>query len=142
MKVVSLGELDLEQAWSERDPTLRTRDGYLLHAGDGTTASSVVLFEIDPGCHIGRHFHTAEEVVLVLEGLVEVEVDGETAAVPRGGLAFAPARVWHNVRCTSDSPARCVGFFAAASVDSVYEDVVMPEETRVRGTPAPQPPGG
>jgi quercetin dioxygenase-like cupin family protein len=140
MKTVCVDELELEPAWSEGDPTLRTRDGYLLHAGHGTTASSAVLFEIDPGCHIGRHFHTAEEMVLVLEGSVEVTVGDETAAVPRGGVAFAPALVWHNVRCASDEPARCVGFFAAASVDSVYEDVVMPDETRVRGTPAPEPP--
>lgn len=142
MKTASIAELDLEQAWSEDDPTLRTRDGYLLHAGDGTTASSAVLFEVDPGCHIGRHLHTAEEMLLVLEGSVEVEVDGERAVVENGGLAFAPAQAWHNVRCVSDSRARCVGFFAAASVDSVYEDVVMPDDTRVRGTPAPDPPEG
>src|SRR4051812_15671342 len=98
MKTVSLGELEVEQAGSEGDPTLRTRDGYLLHAGHGTTASSAVLFEVDPGCHIGRHFHTAEETVLVLEGSVEVTVGDETAVVQRGGVAFAPALVWHNVR--------------------------------------------
>ena len=140
MKTVSIHELDLEQAWSENDPALRTRDGYLLHAGDGTTASSAVLFEVDPGCHIGRHFHTAEEMLMVLAGEVEVTVGDESATIGTGGLAFAPALAWHNVRCTSSEPARCVGFFASASVASVYEDVVMPDETKVRGTPAPDPP--
>jgi quercetin dioxygenase-like cupin family protein len=142
MKTVSIPELELQQAWSDGDPTLRTRDGYLLHSGDGTTASSAVLFEVDPGCHIGRHFHTAEEMLLVLDGEVELELGDESARVGQGGLAFAPALAWHNVRCTSAEPARCVGFFAAASVDSIYEDLVMPDETRVRGTPAPEPPDG
>jgi len=140
METVSTAELELEQAWSEGDPTLRTRDGYLLHAGHGTTSSSAVLFEVDPGCHIGRHFHTAEETLLVLDGEVELTLDDDSATLRRGELAFAPALAWHNVRCTSPEPARCVGFFAAASVDSVYEDVVMPDETQVRGTPAPNPP--
>ena len=137
MKTVSVSELDLEQAWSESDPTLRTRDGYLLHSEDGTTASSAVLFEVDPGCHIGRHFHTAEEMLLVLDGEVEFSVGDDRATVGRGGLGFAPALVWHNVRCTSAQPARCIGFFAAASVASVYDDVLEPEGARVRGTPAP-----
>src|SRR5919202_541085 len=137
MRKASIHELELEPAWSEGDPTQRTSDGYLLHWQHGTTASSVVLFDVEPGCHIGRHRHTAEEVVLVLEGEVEVEVDGERATLRAGELGFAPAGVPHNVRCTSSERARCVGFFAAASVVSTYDDVVMPDETRMRGTPVP-----
>lgn len=137
MHAASVHELELEPAWSDDDPTLRTSDGYLLHWQDGTTASSVVLFDVEPGCHIGRHRHTAEEVVLVLEGEVEVELEGERETLRAGAVSFAPAQAWHNVRCTSDERARCVGFFAAASVVSTYEDVVMPSATRVRGTPVP-----
>jgi quercetin dioxygenase-like cupin family protein len=137
MEKASIEELELEPAWSEDDPTLRTADGYLLHWQQGATASSVVLFDVEPGCHIGRHRHTAEEVVLVLEGEVEVEVDGERVTLRAGELGFAPAHVPHNVHCKSPERARCVGFFAAAAVVSTYEDVVMPAETRVRGTPVP-----
>jgi quercetin dioxygenase-like cupin family protein len=138
MEPASIPGLNLARAWSDGDPTLQTRDGHLLHWQDGTMASSVVQFEVDPGCHIGRHRHSAEEVMLVLEGEVELAVaEREPVSLRANELWFVHPGVAHDVRCVSEGTARCIGFFAAASVVSVYEDVLQPDGTRVRGTPLP-----
>ena len=53
------------------------------------------------------------------------------------GDVVAPAGVKHDVRCVGETPARCIGFFPSASVQSVYECGLDPDGERVQGTPLP-----
>ena len=138
MHTVKLDDLELEDVWSDADPSLRSRDAFPLSWGRGTRSSAVVVFELRPGCHLGLHRHSAEEVVLVLEGEVEVTVDGERACLERGALAVAPALAPHDVRNVGGGDARCLGFYSSAAVTSVYEETLMPEGERVTGTPTPE----
>jgi quercetin dioxygenase-like cupin family protein len=131
-------DVELSEMWSENDPSCRSRQGYALAWGDGPQASAVVLFELEPGNHLGTHRHSAEEAVLVYEGQIEVSVDRESRELGAGGLAVVPARTRHDVRGTGDRPARCVGFFAAASVETVFDEALQPSGERVQGTPTPE----
>jgi quercetin dioxygenase-like cupin family protein len=131
-------DVELSEMWSENDPSCRSRQGYALAWGDGPQASAVVLFELEPGMHLGSHLHSAEEAVLVYEGEVEVRAQGESRRLGSGGMAVVPARTPHDVRGAGQATARCVGFFAAASVETVFEEPLQPSGERVQGTPTPK----
>jgi quercetin dioxygenase-like cupin family protein len=52
-----------------------------------------------PGGEVGRHTHPGEEVSYVLEGSVQLEVDGQPPrTVKAGEVIFIPAGVVHNAK--------------------------------------------
>lgn len=55
-----------------------------------------VRVEIDPGTASPRHTHPGEEVIYVLEGSLEYEVEGKpTATLKPGDVLFIPAGTIH-----------------------------------------------
>ena len=58
-----------------------------------------VRVELDPGVAFGRHWHPGEEIVYVLEGSLEYEVEGRPPRTLRAGdVLFIPARTIHAAR--------------------------------------------
>ena len=138
MITARVDDLEMSEVWSEEDPSLRSRDAYPISWAEGTASSALVCFELEPGHHLGDHVHTAEETVLVLEGEAEVEVAGERERLAAGGLGVVPAMTSHDVRNVGQGLLRCVGFFAAAAVQTRFEQVLMPEGSRLSGTSPPE----
>ena len=59
-----------------------------------------------PGQATQRHYHAAtEEIYYVLEGIAEMEVEGERSAVGPGEAILIPPRAWHQIRA-ADAPVR------------------------------------
>ena len=55
-----------------------------------------VRVDIDPGVSLPMHSHPGEEIVYVLEGTWEFQVEGKTARTLKAGdVAFVPAGVNH-----------------------------------------------
>ncbi len=55
--------------------------------------------ELAPGVAFGRHWHPGEEIIYVLEGSLEYEVEGEPPRTLRAGdVLFVPARTIHAAR--------------------------------------------
>ena len=55
-----------------------------------------VRVELDPGVAFGRHWHPGEEIVHVLEGSLEYQVEAKPPVIlDAGGLLFLPARTIH-----------------------------------------------
>lgn len=104
----------------------------------GTKNSACVYFELEPGAAFGRHYHSAEETILIMIGVVEVTVGDETTRLGGPGLAVAPALVRHNIRCVGEEVARCVGFWPSASVVSIWDERLEPHGRRRAGTPIPE----
>lgn len=138
MKTIRLGEVELSTTWSKADPAIRNGVGYPLSWATGAASSALVVFELDPGNRLGRHRHTAEEVVVVIKGTVEVEVDNERQTVTSPAAALAPAMSPHDVRNVGEEVALCVGFFSSAAVVTLYEDEMEPGGSRSGGTPQPE----
>lgn len=67
--------------------------------------SSVEIFDTSGPAAAGPppHFHPWEEVYVVLEGELEVIVDGESHVLKPGGVAHVPAGVTHGYRNVSDA---------------------------------------
>src|SRR5215207_6737344 len=64
----------------------------------GIAGREVVQVRVDfsPGAAFGRHRHRGEEIVYVLEGTLEYELDGKpTATLKAGGVLFIPAGTVH-----------------------------------------------
>ncbi len=130
-----IGELELLEGWYEDDPTMRVRFNFPFYVGTGTKSSSVVYFEVDPGCRLGTHTDSAEEILVFLEGTAEVSVGDESGLVSAGEMAVVPAMVSHGMRNVGDETVRVVGFFSSNVVVSTFDQPMMPLNQRVVGTP-------
>ena len=135
MKTADLRTLEMLDAWYENDPAMRITVNFPFYAATGNTSSSVVYFEIEPGHYLGTHTDSAEEILLILSGTVEARLGEETGQLSRGQAALIPRMVPHGVRNIGEDTARCVGFFAAATVVSTFDQPMMPFGRQAIGTP-------
>jgi len=89
----------------------------------------------EPYKRIGRHAHSADEVLLVLEGTAEVSVGDERARLSAGGLALIPAGVPHEPVNVGPDTLRCVGYLSSAVALHTREIPLMPMEGKTFVTP-------
>ena len=125
-------ELTLIDARSEDDPTLRARFNWLLSAMNGAASTAAVYGELESDCRIMTHMDVAEEVLLILEGTVDLTVGDEQRQVSAGGIAVVPALVPHYFSNVGSSLVCYIGFFPCATVASIFP---MPNGQQVLGTP-------
>ncbi|MGW4365652.1 cupin domain-containing protein [Nocardia takedensis] len=137
MHLVDFSQVVLEPMRGTRTETLRSRSRYVTHWMAGARGSASTYFELDPGAEFGRHYHSAEETIVVLAGRVEIEIGDERAELDGPGLAVAPALIRHNIRNIGDTVCRCVGFWPSASVVSIFDEPLEPRNSRRAGTPIP-----
>ena len=67
----------------------------------GTTGREVIQVRVQlaPGVAFGKHTHPGEEVIYMLEGTLEYEVEGRPAVTLKAGdVLFIPARAVHAAR--------------------------------------------
>ena len=139
MFAIQCDELELLEAWSDADSELRGRFDFPISVETGASSTSVVYFEVEPGEHCGRHKHSAEEVLLILEGNAEAEVGDERGRASRGGLVLVPAMVAHDVRNIGSETLRVVGFFSSAAVVTEVEERLEPMGTKMLVIGASEP---
>jgi quercetin dioxygenase-like cupin family protein len=58
-----------------------------------------------PGASFPRHRHPGEEIIYVLAGTLEYEVDGKPVTVKAGDVLFVPTGVIHAARNVGKEPA-------------------------------------
>jgi len=52
------------------------------------------------------HHHNGEEIFLMLEGTLEVTINGESSRISRGSVAFIGSGDQHGIRNPGETPAR------------------------------------
>jgi quercetin dioxygenase-like cupin family protein len=58
-----------------------------------------VRIDFDPGAAVGKHIHSGEEIIYVLEGLLEYDVAGKSrVTLKKGDVLFVPAGTIHSAR--------------------------------------------
>jgi unsaturated pyranuronate lyase len=62
------------------------------------------------GSSIHEHFHAQEEVYEVIEGELEVTIDGTTQIAREGVVAIVPGNACHSVRALTDGRAIIVDY--------------------------------
>jgi quercetin dioxygenase-like cupin family protein len=71
-----------------------------------------VRIEIAPNAATGRHTHPGDEVDYVLEGQLEVTLDGQAPKLLNAGESIIiPAGTVHNARAASPQPVKAVGVY-------------------------------
>ena len=96
-------------------------------ADDSQGAFSVVEQHLPEGFSPPRHVHANEAgLIYVLEGEVEVEVEGVRRLIHASECAFLPKRVVHTFRARARS--RILEVTAPGGVDSFYEENSTPAE--------------
>lgn len=84
---------------------------------------------VPPGAGIPPHIHTREdEIFRVVEGEVEIMVDGEATVLKAGDMAFAPRNVPHAWKVVGTSKAKMItSAFPSGIEDMFYELAALPE---------------
>ena len=137
MYTANLNTLDLLEAWYENDPHMRVKVNFPFSQATGNASSAVVYFEIEPGHYLGTHTDSAEEIVLLLSGTVEASLGDEHGTLTAGQAVLIPAMIPHGIRNVGKEKARCVGFFASATLVSTFDQIIMPLGVRAAQTPPP-----
>ena len=67
-------------------------------------------YEFKRGASIHEHFHPQEEVYEVIEGELELTIDGMTRIVRAGLVAIVPGNARHSVKALTDGRAIIVDY--------------------------------
>jgi unsaturated pyranuronate lyase len=70
-----------------------------------TTNMTFAHYDFTRGSSIHEHFHAEEEVYEVIEGELEVTIDGVAQIVRAGLVAIVPSNVIHSVKALTDGRA-------------------------------------
>jgi len=134
MLTVNLNAVPLTHFWAENQPTQRASATFPLLGGQENEQTSVVYFELEPGYELGLHTDSAEEILLILEGRVEVTVGDETGVVEGPALAVVPTMLPHNLRNVGEVQAKVAGFFPVRFIVATFENTWLPNQSNVVDT--------
>jgi quercetin dioxygenase-like cupin family protein len=106
-------------------PGLPTCAPGAVQTGDPTKGASVIIARVAAGCSIPWHWHTPNEHLMIVSGVVRLEArDGKPVTLREGGFARMPGRHVHQFRCTT----ACVFFvYSDAAFDIHYVDAAGSE---------------
>jgi quercetin dioxygenase-like cupin family protein len=96
--LIFIGVAALHEAPAQQAGTRRTE---LQQHDLGVPGHQViqVRVELDPGVTFGKHWHPGEEIVYVLEGSLEYQLEGKPpVTLQAGDVLFIPARTIHAAR--------------------------------------------
>jgi quercetin dioxygenase-like cupin family protein len=133
--VVASDKLGRTKVWGEDDPTVRWAGAFAVYGGHGATASSTIVYEIEPGGRLGRHTDATEETQYIIAGTGELRMDEGSFPVGPGSVFVLPTPVPHDLVNTGTETLRAVAFFAAAMFTQTFDNVMLPPNSHVLGTP-------
>lgn len=126
MQTVDTRTMDLMEGWFDGDDTVHFRANFALYAGNGTEDSAAVVIELAPGDALGEHTDSPEEILLVMEGDVEFQINDERRLAKPGTVGVVPAMAPHAIRNVGDRTARIIGFFPRPRVVSTFVEPIQP----------------
>lgn len=134
--VVATDQLPRNEVWAEKDAAVRWAGAFASCGGNGSTQSSTIVYEIQPGHRLGWHTDATEETQYILAGSGTLFMeDGSTHAVGPGSVFVLPTGVKHDLANVGKETLRAVAFFAAAMFTQDFDDVMSPPQSHILGTP-------
>lgn len=134
MLAIQLNELPLRTTWTDNEPKQRAHSTFPFLLAQENENVSMVYFELNPGDQLGTHTDSAEEVLFIFEGKVEVTVGDESVVVEAPALALVPTMVPHNLDNVGDSRAKVTGFFPSRHLVATFENAWLPDNAHVINT--------
>jgi quercetin dioxygenase-like cupin family protein len=137
MLKIDLNKIELNEFIAKENPQQRCKATFPLLGANGTKETATVYFEIDPGDELGTHTDSAEEILFIVEGKIEAEVDQVKTEASEGSLLLVPKMVPHNFRNTGDTRAKVLGFFGGANnIIATFENTWLPADSNMVDTAA------
>ena len=134
--IVETNLLERTPVRGENDSTVRWNGAFAVYGGHGTTESSTIVYEIEPGGRLGWHTDATEETQYIVAGKGELCLeDGSKHLVGPGSVFVLPTPLRHDLVNTGTETLRAVAFFAAAMFTQTFDNVMLPPKTHVLGTP-------
>jgi quercetin dioxygenase-like cupin family protein len=134
--VVDSEKLPRTKVWGENDSHVRWQGAFARCGGNGATASSTIVYEIEPGGRLGWHTDATEDTQYIISGTGKLHLeDGTTYSVAPGSVFVLPTPLRHDLENTGKETLRAVAFFAAAMFTQTFDQVMLPPKTHVLGTP-------
>ena len=111
-------------------------DPFVCKALGADTGGEWSLLEatVNPGSIVPEHRHEGfEESFYILEGELEMQMNGETMTVSKGHFIKVPKGAVHGYKNTSGSPVRYLTWTHPAGIEHFYSDLdaevkVMPDD--------------
>jgi quercetin dioxygenase-like cupin family protein len=134
--IVDSTKLGRTKVWGETDPAVSWAGAFALYGGHGTTASSTIVYEVEPGKRLGWHTDATEETQYIIAGHGKLYLeDGSTRDVGPGSVFVLPTPLRHDLENTGKETLRAVAFFAAAMFTQDFDQVMLPPKSHILGTP-------
>jgi len=134
--VVASDQLARSKVWGETDQAVSWAGAFAVYGGHGATASSTIVYEIEPGKRLGWHTDATEETQYIIAGQGKLYLeDGSTHAVGPGSVFVLPTPMRHDLENTGKLTLRAVAFFAAAMFTQDFDQVMLPPKSHILGTP-------
>lgn len=135
MTTVNLSELELNEFIAKDDATQHCFATFPLVGVHGSKKIATVYFELQPGERLGSHTDSAEELLIVLAGDVEVTVGDETSTVSPNTVALVPELVPHDIKNVGTDKARVLGVFGGVNhIVATFKKEWLPTNSRVVDT--------
>ena len=89
--IVESNKLPRTRVWGETDKAVSWAGAFAVYGGHGTTASSTIVYEIEPGKRLGWHTDATEETQYIIAGTGKLYLeDGTTHQVGPGSVFVLP----------------------------------------------------
>ena len=87
-------------------------DAQIVYPKTDSAEVTALVLDIGPGGETGRHMHPNPTFVYILEGAVDVEMDGHPTQSYKAGDSFMEAlNTWHNGKNRGTTPAKVLVVF-------------------------------
>jgi quercetin dioxygenase-like cupin family protein len=134
--VVASDGLKRTKVWGKTDQAVSWAGAFAVYGGHGATASSTIVYEIEPGKRLGWHTDATEETQYIIAGTGKLYLeDGSTHAVGPGSVFVLPTPMRHDLENTGKETLRAVAFFAAAMFTQDFDQVMLPPKSHILGSP-------
>jgi quercetin dioxygenase-like cupin family protein len=133
--VVASDKLKRTEVWAEDDESVHWSGAFAVYGGHGTTASSTIVYEIEPGHRLGWHTDAKRRSTsLLVAGNCTWKMAAPNRVGP-GSVFAIPTPVKHDLVNIGKETLRAVAFFAAAMFTQNFDNVMMPPKSHILGTP-------
>lgn len=133
--VVDSNAMDRIEVRSSDDASIKWNASFATYGGHGADQSSTIVYEIEPGGHLGWHTDATEETQYIVSGAGELRTEEGKFAVGPGSVFVLPTNLRHDLANTGKEPLRAVAFFAAAMFTQDFDSEMLPPKTHILGTP-------
>ena len=134
--IVASDKLPRTKVWGETDSAVSWQGAFAVYGGNGTTASSAIVYEVEPAKRLGWHTDATEETQYIIAGSGKLYLeDGTTHQVGPGSVFVLPTPLRHDLENTGKETLRAVAFFAAAMFTQDFDQVMLPPKSHILGTP-------